>query len=185
MPPTFSHQTVRLSAGRHRSAHAGVCVMELASMLADERFSDRAATVSPVIGAFLRTYNDGLDDDRRQDLYPVAAMIVGSAARRSVELERATRCLAFARRLGSRLPHGRAALAMRTPEAAGTTAALAALRAEQHAEALAFVRELVALRRHRRWSARLGPDPAETIDRALERVWPREEQSQTTSRPVG
>src|SRR4051794_18267417 len=97
MPSSFSHQTVRLSAGRHRSSHAGVCVMELASMLADEGFSDRAATVSPVIGAFLRTYNDGLDDVRRQDLYPVAALIVGIAAARRIEDERAHRCLSFAR----------------------------------------------------------------------------------------
>src|SRR3954470_6150215 len=146
MPPTFSHQTVRLSAGRHRSSHAGVCVMELASMLADERFSDRAATVSPVIGAFLRTYNDGLDDVRRQDLYPVAALIVDSAAGRGVEAERVSLCLQFARRLGHPMPHGRAALAMASPEAAGSMAALAALRAQRHAEALAFVEQLVALR---------------------------------------
>src|SRR3954447_26568905 len=112
--PPFSHQTVRLSAGRHRSADAGVCVMELASMLAAERFSDRAATVSPVIGAFLRTYNDGIDDPRRQDLSPVAALIVGSAAARRIEDERASRCLGFARRLGQPLPRGRAALAMAT-----------------------------------------------------------------------
>ena len=140
-------------------------------MLAEERFSDRAATVSPVIGAFLRTYNDGLDDERRQDLYPVAALIVGSRARRSVEDERATRCLRFARQHGARLPHGHAALGWRTPEAAGSTAALAALRADRHDEALAFVEELVALRPRRR-RRRLGPDPADTIEQALERVWP-------------
>jgi hypothetical protein len=144
--------------------------MELASMLADERFSDRAATVSPVIGAFLRTYNDGLDEERRQDLYPVAALIVGSRARRSVEDQRALSCLAFARRHGLRLPGGRAALGWRTPEAAGTIAAQAALRADAHEEALAFVEELVALRPRRR--RRLAPDPAETIELALERVWP-------------
>jgi hypothetical protein len=39
--------------------------MELASMLADEPFTDRPATASPVIAAFLRTYNDGIDDARR------------------------------------------------------------------------------------------------------------------------
>src|SRR3954464_2212947 len=77
-----SHQTVRLSPGRHRSPNAGVCVMELASMLAEEPFSDRAGTVSPVIGAFLRTYNDGLDDERRQDLYPIASLVVGTAPAR-------------------------------------------------------------------------------------------------------
>jgi hypothetical protein len=188
MHATFSHQTVRLSAGRHRSAHAGACVMELASMLADERFSDRAATVSPVIAAFLRTYNDGVDDVRRQDLYPVAALIVGSAASRAIEAERVSRCLAFARRLGRALPHGRAALAMASAEAAGTTAALAALRTGRHADALAFVDELVALRprpRARpRWAARLGTDPAEAIDRALERVWPGEQPHEPAPPPA-
>jgi hypothetical protein len=168
--PPDSHQTVRLSSGRHRSASAGVCVMELASMLADERFSDRAATVSPVIGAFLRTYNDGLDDERRQDLYPVAALIVGSAASRAVEAERVSRCLGFARRFGGRLPRGRAALALATPEAAGTTAALAGLREDAHEEALLFVEELVALRPRRGWAARLGADPGAAIDRAIERL---------------
>jgi hypothetical protein len=41
--------------------------MELASMLAEQPFSDRPQNASPVVGAFLRTYNDGLDDERRQD----------------------------------------------------------------------------------------------------------------------
>jgi len=59
--------------------------MELASMLAEEPFSDRAGIVSPVIGAFLRTYNDGLDDERRQDLYPIASLVVGTAAGRRLE----------------------------------------------------------------------------------------------------
>lgn len=45
-------------------------------MLAGEKFSDHPATVSPVIAAFLRTYNDGLDDRRRQDLHPLASLIV-------------------------------------------------------------------------------------------------------------
>src|ERR671935_1987010 len=96
-----SHQTVRLARGCHASRHAGVCVMELASMLAHEPFSDRARCISPTIGSFLRTYNDGLDDERRQDLYPVAAAIVGTARGRAVERERTSRCLEFARSLGA------------------------------------------------------------------------------------
>jgi hypothetical protein len=63
---------------------------------------------------------------------------------------------------------------MASAEAAGTTAALAALRAQRHAEALALVEELAALRprpgARRRWTARLGADPAAAIDRALERL---------------
>jgi hypothetical protein len=144
-----SHQTVRLARGRHASRSAGVCVMELASMLADEPFSDRAPSISPTIGAFLRTYNDGLDEDRRQDLYSVAAAIVGTAANRAVELQRIDRSLAFALRHGAHVPSSRASLALATPEPAGAWAALAALQAGAHEEALALVDELVALGRRR------------------------------------
>jgi hypothetical protein len=143
--PAPSHQTVRLARGRHASQHAGVCVMELASMLAHEPFSDRARSISPTIGAFLRTYNDGLDDDRRQDLYPVAAAVVGSAARRAVERERVNQCLAFAREHGGGLPGRRAALGLAAPGAAGAWAARTALDAGVHDEALALVDELIAL----------------------------------------
>jgi hypothetical protein len=145
--------------------------MELASMLAEEPFSDRAGTVSPVIGAFLRTYNDGLDDERRQELYPIAALVVGTARGRAVEAERAARCLHFARELGSPPPGGRAAMGMATPEAAGTCAALAALRADAHAEAVDFVREMAAVDgRGGWWRGRRrvrGLDPARAIEAAL------------------
>jgi hypothetical protein len=148
-----SYQTVRLARGRHSSPHAGVCVMELASMLAHEPFSDRARSVSPTIGAFLRTYNDGVDDVRRQDLYPVAASIVGTAASRAVERERVNRCLAFAQQRGARLAGRRAALGLAVPEAAGAWAARTALHAGAHDEALSLVDELVALsRRPSRWA---------------------------------
>jgi hypothetical protein len=149
--------------------------MELASMLAEEPFSDRAGTVSPVIGAFLRTYNDGLDDERRQDLYPIASLVVGTARARAVEAERAARCLQFARELGSPPPSGRAAMGMATPEASGTCGALAALRSgpsdEAHAAALAFVRELAAVEGRGRWRGRrrfAALDPARAIEAALE-----------------
>ena len=173
-----SHQTIRLRAGRHASPHAGACVMELASMLADEPFSDRPRTTSPVLGALLRTYNDGLDDERRQDLYPLAALIVGTAVRRrGVEDERAVRCLAFTRAIGGALPAGRAAMGMATPEAAGTWTALAALRTGPsdpvHAQLLGLVRELTALRPAPRFglARRLaGPDPAAVVARAAEAV---------------
>ena len=62
---TTSHQTVRLSRGRHLSPHQGVCAMELASMLAGETFTDRPAAVCPVIAGFVRAYNDAADRRRR------------------------------------------------------------------------------------------------------------------------
>jgi hypothetical protein len=61
-----SHQTIRLTAGMHAGPDDGMCVMELASVLAGERFGDRPRAVCPVIAAFLRRYNDSVDDVRRQ-----------------------------------------------------------------------------------------------------------------------
>jgi hypothetical protein len=150
--------------------------MELASMLADEPFSDRPASASPVIAALLRTYNDGLDDERRQDLYPLAALVVDSLGTRAVEEERASRCLAFASELGRGLPSGRATIGMATAEASGSLAALTALATgptnEVHGRTLALARELVALRprpRRPHWPAWLvGRDPAQVVADALE-----------------
>lgn len=79
--PPVTHQTVRIGRGAHSSPKQGACVMELASMLAGERFSDRPPSVCPVIGGFLRAYNDALDDERRQDLLPVASAVVGTSTR--------------------------------------------------------------------------------------------------------
>ena len=100
-----SHQTVRLSRGRHQGPEQGACVMELASMLAGEPFSDHPRSACPVIGAFLRAYNDGLPDDRRQDLYAYAAKVVGTASGRKVRRARARLCLEwFAEQTPGRRP---------------------------------------------------------------------------------
>lgn len=90
---SISHQTVRLTRGRHQGPDQGACVMELASMLAGEPFSDHPSSTCPVIGAFLRAYNDGLPDDRRQDLYEYAAKVVGTSGCRRVRRARARMCL--------------------------------------------------------------------------------------------
>ncbi|HEY1276172.1 MAG TPA: hypothetical protein VGF25_14755 [Thermoleophilaceae bacterium] len=90
-----SHQNARLSRGRHTRPEQGVCVMELASMLAGERFSDHPRSVCPLIGAFLRAYNDLLDDDRRQDLYAYAAEAVATKGDRATRRARAELCQAF------------------------------------------------------------------------------------------
>ena len=144
-------------------------------MLADEPFSDRPASASPVIAALLRTYNDGLDDERRQELYPLAALVVGSLGGRTVEAERASRCLAFASEIGRRLPTGRATIGLATAEASGSLAALAALATgptpDVHERTLALARELAMPRpeprraRLARWL--LGPDPGQVVEDAL------------------
>ena len=73
-----SHQTAKLAKGRHRGPRHGVCAMELSSLLAGERFSDHPQQVCPVVAAFLRGYNDSLTDHRRQELFAIAAAVVGS-----------------------------------------------------------------------------------------------------------
>jgi hypothetical protein len=67
--------------------------MELASMLADEFFSDHPDCVCPVLAEFLRTYNDEVRDRLRQDLYEFASMSVGTNKGRSAETARTGMCL--------------------------------------------------------------------------------------------
>src|SRR5262249_24071144 len=90
-----SHQSIKLSRGKHQSPGQGACVMELASMLAGEPFSDQPASVCPVIGSFVRAYNDSIDDERRQDLYQYAAKVVGSRAGEEVQRARVQRLTAW------------------------------------------------------------------------------------------
>jgi hypothetical protein len=70
--------------------------MELASMLAGERFGDRPVSVCPVIGAILRAYNDNVDDRRRQDLYRFAADAVDTRRDYRIQRRRADAALAWA-----------------------------------------------------------------------------------------
>jgi hypothetical protein len=144
-----THQTVRLAKGKHESPDEGACVMELASMLAGEPFTDHPASVSPMIGYLLRAYNDAVDDGRRQRLYPYAAKVVGSAASRTVEQARAAR-------LTAELPHkprrlSRFLLGPLAPEpspdrvAAGIVSRLKPNDDRGHRKVLDLVDELIAL----------------------------------------
>jgi hypothetical protein len=143
-------QTVRLKRGRHLSPEHGVCVMELASMLAGERFTDHPGTVSPVIAAFLRAYNDLVDDARRQDLYSYASECVGTRSSRQLEARRVEACrdwlderMSLARRVRWIAMFG---LAGRRQEViAGQAASHAAASSSRHAEALALLDLLIAI----------------------------------------
>ena len=150
-----THQTVRLSRGKHTSPRSGACVMELASMLAGEPFGDRPDCVCPIIGAFLRAYNDSIDDHRRQDLYAYAAEVVGSRACSGVEQARVDRlnewteqrrCAGRTRRL---LPQWLHAIAF-YPASGGLAGSVAARSIrrhtdETHAAVFALLDELLAI----------------------------------------
>ena len=98
-----SFQTLRLSRGRHASPDDGTCVAELVSMLAGEQYSDRPHCACPALTAFLRGYNDGLDDDRRQDLFALASDLVGSRGREHVTTRRGEALVALAWRYERRV----------------------------------------------------------------------------------
>jgi hypothetical protein len=153
-----SHQTIRLSKGKHASPSEGACVMELASMLAGEPFSDRPASVCPVIAGFMRAYNDRVDDERRQDLYRYAAEVVGTRGVPDVEHARERRCLEWADAMRRQRRRPLRWVARSGPgsvdrrlglDAAGTYAARSIRRHgdRSHAAALALIDELIAMGR--------------------------------------
>ena len=140
-------------------------------MLAGDAFSDHPPTVCPVIGSFLRAYNDRVDDERRQDLYRYAAEVVGSRARADVEQARAARLAEWGeemwrRRIARRLLPGAWRLigVEREPpvEVLGTYAVRAITRVTDrvHADALGLIDELLAVGA----DADASAAPAATVD---------------------
>jgi hypothetical protein len=136
-----NYKTTRLSRGRHHSPDEGACVMELASMLAHEPFTDHPRSVCPVIGEFLRTYNDCVDEERRQDLYPYASAAVGTRQGRAAEQLRARLCAEAAR--GRISPLTRMLGPWRAHSAAHAAARLARADQEGHVRALELLDRLV------------------------------------------
>jgi hypothetical protein len=149
--PDSPENMIKLTRGSHQSPRHGLCVMELASLLAGERFSDHPASVCPVIGSVMRSYNDAVSDPRRQDLYPYAARMLGTRSTTEISELRRARIIAWARegRPVRRLPRWRARDAF--PEPCRKTAgaiAMSAIRAHTdrtHARVLALLDELIEI----------------------------------------
>jgi hypothetical protein len=131
--------------------------MELASMLAGERFTDRPHSVSPAIASFMRGYNDLLDDRRRQDLLRYAARVVGTASPENLERARMRRLVEWADERWQRGPFpgviGRFGQfwAWRVPPTDPDTAGMYAVRSIRnggrhvHEEALQLLDELIGM----------------------------------------
>src|SRR3954466_14350365 len=84
----------RLSRGAHSSPTVGTCLMELASLMADERFGDRPKCVHPTLATIARTVNDHVGDATRQRLGTLLpAMMTGPVADRRVGPAIALSCL--------------------------------------------------------------------------------------------
>jgi len=175
-PAASAYQTVRLAKGRHDSPDRGACVMELASMLAGERFTDHPRGVCPVIAGFLRSYNDLLPDGQQNEMYAYASLVVGTAAGRSVRRQRARRVLAWGER--TRGPHRRRPLFVRLRpwDFVLLPAVQAALRmdpAPRRMAVRALLEELCAIGSDRVATARAAAvDPAGAVPRGSDGATP-------------
>jgi hypothetical protein len=89
-------ESMRLAPGSHSSPREGVCVVELSSLLAGEKFSDHPRCVCRVIAAFMRSLNDRVAHADRQQLIPYADRAVGSRADREAARMRRDVCLVWA-----------------------------------------------------------------------------------------
>jgi len=124
-------------------------------MLADEPFTDHPTSVCPVIASLLRTFNDTVDDEPRQELYAYASKAVGSRASRDVERARLDRLIAWTEELEGRRRNrsrsvARECLGWLRPRPAPHMLAARAIRAigrdqEAGPNVLAFVDELLEL----------------------------------------
>lgn len=66
-----------LSRGKHWSPRRGACFMELASVLAGERWSDHPSCTHPLLAALAREVNDLTTDGDRQQLVGLVPSVVG------------------------------------------------------------------------------------------------------------
>ena len=78
-----------LSAGGHEHVDEGACFMEAVAYVAGEPWSDKPACACPVLGAFMRAWNDDLPEaDRDRLLRPLVRRLVGSRSPPEVEARR-------------------------------------------------------------------------------------------------
>lgn len=80
--------TLSLDDGGHESWEDGACLLEAVSYIAGEKWSDHPECASPTLASFLRSWNDGSDDEQRQELKQYAVRLVGSKGTTAQELER-------------------------------------------------------------------------------------------------
>jgi hypothetical protein len=66
-----------LSPGKHPTPGTGACFMELASLLAGERWSDHPACTHPLLAAVARQVNDHTSDAGRQRLAELVPSVIG------------------------------------------------------------------------------------------------------------
>lgn len=88
--PMLGLEGIVLKSGAHRMREDGVCAMEALAWIAGEPHSDAPQCACPVIGAFLRTWNDSLRDDetRTRVLRPILPVLLNTRSTAAVERRR-------------------------------------------------------------------------------------------------
>src|SRR4051794_31928069 len=66
-----------LSRGKHRNPRKGACFMEMASVLAGERWSDPPKCTHPLLADLARLVNDCTSDESRHQLAVLIPSVVG------------------------------------------------------------------------------------------------------------
>ena len=80
-----------LDSGSHTPDEGALCAMEAVAFVAGEPWSDHPQCACPVIGAFMRLWNDSLPDDERTALLlPLIPRLVGTRSTPDVESRRST-----------------------------------------------------------------------------------------------
>ena len=91
-----------LRHGAHGSPEQGMCAMELVAFLAGEKHSDQPLCVSPVIGEFVRSINDRMNDgERNRILRPVLHHVMGTRTAAEDDLQRGFMCADWAVRVAA------------------------------------------------------------------------------------
>ena len=67
-----------LSAGAHQSPAQGACIMEYASFLNGEEWTDFPSCTNPILARAAQYANDELDDETRQQLLPLLPRLMGT-----------------------------------------------------------------------------------------------------------
>lgn len=66
-----------LSRGKHRTPRSGACFMEMASVLAGEKWSDQPSCTHPLLAGLARMVNDSVSDTGRRGLVEHIPSVVG------------------------------------------------------------------------------------------------------------
>lgn len=90
LPPAALDRLL-LKSGSHSDRSNGLCAMEVVAWMAGEPHSDQPVCACPVIGAFMRAWNDAIPDDTRRTelLKPFLPRLVGTKSSAAVEQTRA------------------------------------------------------------------------------------------------